>query len=452
MKLLILTQYFAPEPGAAQTRLAGMTRELMRMGHQVEIVTALPNYPIGRIYSGYQGRFYQREIWEGVVVHRLWSYASLGSGFRRVVNYVSFACTSIMGILRAKKPDYVFIESPPPLLAINGIVAARLWDVPVVVNVADLWPDTARDFGFMRGDSLIFRTAKAVEHCVYAHADFVCAVTEGIREALVKEKGVLASKVLFLPNGVDTVSYYESEPDKELARSLGVEGKQVLLYPGTLGFPHDADKLVRAAQFLQDTSIHMIFVGGGSSKESLCSLAKELHLANVTFLNPVAPERINSLLSISIGGLVSVRNAPIMHGARPAKMFVIMSCAKPVIYAGIGEGAALLAEARAGIQISDEDPQSIATAIRAFVADPQRARELGRNGRDYVVQNFNWGALVENWIAQLERSSGAKSCETLAVTTDCGDVAKTGDRAAHPAPWTAAEPKPNGALVREANE
>jgi len=111
MRFLILSQYFPPEVGAPQTRLAALSRELTRLGHQVEVVTALPNYPAGHIFPEFRGSFYRRDDWESVRVHRVWLYASIGQGLKRMLNYASFAITSFYGLLRAKKPDYVFVES-----------------------------------------------------------------------------------------------------------------------------------------------------------------------------------------------------------------------------------------------------------------------------------------------------------------------------------------------------
>jgi len=144
MRFLVLTQYFHPETGAPQVRLAAMIRELLRLGHTVEVVTALPNYPNGKIFSDYQGRFYRVENWEGVRLHRVWMYAATGAGFKRLLNYFSFMITALWGLRRAKKPDYLFVESPPLFLGITGYIAAKIWRVPFILNIADLWPDTIR--------------------------------------------------------------------------------------------------------------------------------------------------------------------------------------------------------------------------------------------------------------------------------------------------------------------
>jgi len=120
MRFLILSQYFPPETGAPQVRLAAMIRELLGLGHTVEVVTALPNYPHGQIFPDYRGRFYRLQDWEGVRVHRVWMYAATGAGIKRLLNYFSFMLTAFWGLRKAQKPDYLFIESPPLFLGITG--------------------------------------------------------------------------------------------------------------------------------------------------------------------------------------------------------------------------------------------------------------------------------------------------------------------------------------------
>ena len=127
MRFLILTQYFHPEIGASQTRLAAIAHELMALGHEIEVVTALPNYPTGKIFQEYRHRWYVSEKWDEISVHRVWVYASSGAGVKRMANYVSFLATSLLGLYSACKPDWIFVESPPPTLALSGLRASRLW-------------------------------------------------------------------------------------------------------------------------------------------------------------------------------------------------------------------------------------------------------------------------------------------------------------------------------------
>ena len=177
MKFLLLTQYFPPEIGGAQTRLRSTAVELKRLGHDVEIVTALPNYPRGKFYPGYEGRIYLREEFEGITVRRVWLYPAMGGGLRRMLNYASFTIMSLFGLLLSQRPDFIFVESPPLFLSIPACVAGFLWRVPFIFNVADLWPDIVVEGGFLKQGPLI-RLMRRLEQWSYRSAGYVNAVTE----------------------------------------------------------------------------------------------------------------------------------------------------------------------------------------------------------------------------------------------------------------------------------
>jgi colanic acid biosynthesis glycosyl transferase WcaI len=290
MKFLILTQYFPPEIGGAQTRLRSTATELHRLGHQVEVVTALPNYPRGRIFPGYRGCFYRREESDGIRVHRVWIYAAMGGGLARMLNYASFMITSLFALALARKPEFIFVESPPILLSIPAYVAGLFWRVPYIFNVADLWPDIILEGGFMKRGLLVDLLFK-LEQWSYRKAARVNAVTDGLRERLLQEKHVPADKLLFLPNGVDTTHFQSRAPDEALKRKLGLEGKKIILWAGTLGTAHGLNYVLDAANLLaSESQIHFLFVGDGSAKTALQQQRQDMRLDNVTFLDPVPIE------------------------------------------------------------------------------------------------------------------------------------------------------------------
>jgi colanic acid biosynthesis glycosyl transferase WcaI len=413
MRFLILTQYFPPEIGAPQTRLAAVSRELQREGHEVEVVTALPNYPQGRIFPGYQGTFYRFEERNGIRLHRLWLYASVGRGLKRILNYVSFAIFSFWGLLKARKPDYIFVESPSLFLGIPGFVVSRFRHVPLVFNVSDIWPDSICDLGVMR-DGLLMSVARALESWIYRKADFVNAITEGIRLKLIGEKHVPFEKLLFFPNGVDTEMFAPIPPDEALRRSLHLQDKAVVLYAGTLGYAHALETALQAANLLRaDKAIHFLFVGHGSNNKNLMKLAEDLGLDNVTFLEPVPVEQVRRYFSIARCGLVSLKDIPLFQGARPSKIFTIMACAKPVIFCGSGEGARLVGEANAGLVVQPESPEALAGAVQKLARNPKLGEELGRNGRKFVEENYGWPTLVPRWLRDLTRRAPGDSIHEI---------------------------------------
>lgn len=401
MRFLILSQYFLPEIGAPQTRLSAMSKELIRLGHEVEVVTALPNYPRGSIFPEYRKTFYRHEHRSGVSIHRVWVYACVGRGPKRLLNYLSFTLTSMFGLLRSRRPDYVFVESPPLFLGVPGWIISRLHRATLIFNVADLWPDSVHEMGILRR-GLLIRLAEALEHAIYRKANYVVAVTCGIRKKLVEEKHVPPSKVLFLPNGVDTDLFKPLAPDAAFKRELGLQDKKVVIYQGSEGYAHNLENVLQAAKLLaRDRDIHFLFVGDGSARKDLEKLKQDLQLDNVTFLDTVPREELPRFFSIANCGLVSLREAMLFDGARPAKTLPIMSSGKPILYVGKGEGAKLVLEAKAGVVVPPGNPQALAASTRALLDDTARAADFGRNGRAYVQKHMKWSSLIEDWLVAL---------------------------------------------------
>ncbi len=400
MRFLLLTQYFPPEIGAAQVRLASITRELLRLGHQVEIVTAVPNYPEGKIFPSYQGHFYLRESWEGIPLHRVWIYAATGAGGKRLLNYFSFMLTALWGLRQTQRPDYILVESPPLFLGITAYLAAKRWQVPWILNVADLWPDSVRALGLLK-EGMLLTVATKLEAWLYRRANLINVVTEGLREILIHQKQVPSAKILFLPNGVDTQMFAPQPVDDTWRSHLDLPNQPIFLYTGTHGYAHGMEVILQAAELLKETPVLFLLVGGGSDKSRLEQLSKAKALTNVLFWPSQPPAQIARLYSLAQAGISTLQSAPLFDGTRPVKILATMACAKPVIYSGSGEGARMVQQAKAGLVVPPQDPVALAEAVRYVIAHPQKAAELGQNGRIYVEAHLQWSAVVSTWLQQL---------------------------------------------------
>ncbi len=306
----------------------------------------------------------------------------------------------MLGLLTSKRPDFIFVESPPLSASIPAFLASSAWKAPVVFNVSDIWPDSAIEFQLM-GEGWLMRRARTLERWSYRRAKYVCAVNEGIRDALL-HKGVPAEKVLSLPNGVDSELFVPMAPDNKLRMELGLAGKHVVLYAGTMGYAQNLESLLRAAALLRsDTTIQFVLVGGGSMKSELMSLARQWQLPNVSFYDPVPPDQISRWFSIALCGVVSLADKPILHTARPAKAGCIMACAKPVLLAMGGKARHFIQDIQAGITVPVGQPEEMAKAISFLVANPAEAARLGENGRRYALANLSWRRLVGDFLNQL---------------------------------------------------
>ncbi len=401
-RLVLLTQYFEPEVGAPQVRLAAVVQELTRRGVEVEVVTALPNHPEGRIREDYRRRLMVTEHRHGARVVRVWMLAASGAGIRRMLSYISFAITSVVGLLRCRRPDVVLVESPPPFLFATARLVGLFWRRPIVFNVADLWPDSAVKLGLL-DDGPLLRCMYWFESWVYRRSANVIAVTEGLRDVLLDDKHVPAEKVSFLPNGVDVQLFRHRSPDEELRTRYAPAGQQIVVYAGTVGLAHGVEVAVDAMALVarRHPEAVLLIVGAGSGLASVQERIIASGVSNVVLVPPVPIETVARIYTIAVAGLSTLKDNPLFEGTRPSKVFPVLAAELPVVYSGAGEGARLIADHGVGIVCPPEDAAALAAAIERVLEHPDEAREMGRRGRALVVDAFSWSALVDSWISQM---------------------------------------------------
>jgi colanic acid biosynthesis glycosyl transferase WcaI len=403
MRFLIVTQYYPPEVGAPQIRLSAVTRALRAHGHDVEVVTALPNHPTGRILEGYRGRLVVKETLDEVPVRRIWMYAALGSGPRRLLSYVSFAALVPFALARAGDADVVFVESPPPLVVPAAAFAAKRRRALLVLNIADLWPDVAVDIGALEEGRAVAAMRGFVRWC-YRRADVITTVTDGLAAEISRTPGVPSAKVVLLPNGIDPQRFAPGPADPDVAVELSPGGGELFLYAGTVGFAHGAEVAIRAIQRVreQHPNAHLVFMGGGSDRQRLERIVADEAISGVRFIDPRPPEAVADAMRVATAGIATLRAGATAESTRLAKMFPPMACARPLIISGTGEGAALAHDAGAALVTPPGDDATMARAMCDVIESPTLARRLGDAGRRLVERRFSWDAIVGEWLGEIE--------------------------------------------------
>jgi colanic acid biosynthesis glycosyl transferase WcaI len=397
---LILTQYYPPEIGAPQIRLRSVARELQRQGVQVNVLTAMPNYPAGRIFPGYTGRWKVKENIDGVLVTRTWVYAGTGkSALIRLANYFSFTFTALLAALTGPRPDVIFVESQPLSLGFVAVLLKWLRKVPYVYNVPDLQVDVAREMGFMKNSSFL-SVAFQLEDFFLQQSWKISTVTHRFIEHF-KSRGLPEQQITFLPNGADTEFLKPSPPSQQMLDRWGLHGKKVFLYVGTHAFYHGLETLIEAATLLRDRSdIAFLMIGDGPERGRLKALCSERQLTNVVFgASPY--EEMDQLYSIAFASVATLRNIRVAQGMRLSKIFPSLSCGVPVIYSGFGEAADLIKSANCGLVVEPENAAMLADAIADLASQPELRAELGCSGRTLVERDYSWSAIVQRWLRQI---------------------------------------------------
>lgn len=403
-KWLIITQYYPPEAGAPQIRLSALAREITRHGCSVQVLTALPNYPHGKIARGYRGRLMIREIREGIPVERLWLYPAAGrKPLNRLLCYSSFTIGAIARIL-AHRPDVVFVEAQPITLALAGLVLKVLRGVPFIYNTPDLQVEIAGDKRWIGLDALV-RYAAKLESALMRQALCVSTVTDAFVDHFAEHRGIPRSRITFLPNGADTERLRPLPPDDEYARELGVSGKTVFTYAGTHAPYHGLEIMLDAAEQLRDRpDIVLLMVGNGPIRHHLERRAAERNLSNLLFRDSPFSE-MHRLMSISRASVATISDMQAAPKMRLSKVIPPLACGRPVIYVGKGESARLLRQHGCGIAVESGSAEEFAAAIRRL-ADSRIAEEMGACGRQLAESDFSWGFIVDHWLQQVNAVVG----------------------------------------------
>ncbi len=392
MRILYLTQYYPPEIGATQTRAHEMARGLVRAGHEVTVLTEMPNHPHGVMAPEYRGRLIARSREDGVDVIRVWVKTSPVKGFRaRMAFYLSYAgmATLTGQWLIDGTYDVIYATSPPLFVGATGLALHYGRRTPLVLEVRDLWPESAVQLGELRNPRAIALAARLEAAC-YRRARHIVVATGGIRERLLA-RGLPPAKVTLIPNGANTERYRPQPRDGTLAHGLGLQEENfVVMYTGLHGLAHGLETILETADRLRGRpEIVFLLVGDGPRKTDLQAQAAQRNLTNVRFLDAVAENELPGILALGDVGLDVRRDLGISRGTLPVKMFSYMACELPVILAIEGEAAALVREGEAGLVVPPESDADLAAAILTLQADPERRRVMGRNGRALVAARYS---------------------------------------------------------------
>jgi glycosyltransferase involved in cell wall biosynthesis len=403
MKILFLSQYFPPEICAPAARVSELCRFWAQAGEEVTVVTAFPNHPTGIIPPAYRGKRFQREEVEGCQVLRCWIYVAANKGFfKRLVCFFSFMISSILvAAFRAGKCDVVMATSPQIFAGVAGWVVSVLKRKPFVLEVRDLWPDSAIQLGVLKNRVLI-GLSRWLESFLYHRADLLVPVSESIRNAILAH-GISSSRIFVLPNGIDPELFVPGDRMNEKRVEIGVGEEFIVSYIGTHGMAHGLDRVVEAAHLLRDHSnIRFLFIGEGAKKEEIIRLGKELGVERVTFHSSVPKEEIPLWYAASDLPLVTLLDLPVFTTVLPSKMFEIMACERPILMVAKGECAELLERAGAGRALSSSDSEILAQAILELAADPQKCRQYAKAGREFVLANFDRRNLALTYLDRLK--------------------------------------------------
>jgi glycosyltransferase involved in cell wall biosynthesis len=405
VRILYLAQFFEPEP---MIKGASFVRALIAQGHEVEVVTGFPNYPIGRIYDGYRLALHKVETIEGVTVHRVPLYPSHGrSSVGRILNYMSYVISATLyGIFAARRFDVIY-SYPPPTVALAATMIGWVRRRPFVLDIQDLWPESVLKSG-MAGTGRMAGLLNALCNFVYRRATRILAQSRGIFAKLV-ERGVPADKIDVVFNWADEEA---AQPGGTHDLSgYGFEGKFNIVYGGNLGRMQGLDTLVRAAHLAaaEVPRLQLLLIGNGTETGSLQALVAELSATNVMIRPGVPRNQIGDVFAAADVLALHLLNDPLFEITIPQKTQFYMAMGKPVLIGVKGEAAELVLAADAGLAVEPEDVQAMTqTMIRFARMEGDELREMGRRGQEAYRAQFSFATAIDATSRMLASAAGSR--------------------------------------------
>lgn len=405
MRVLYVSQYFPPEMGAPAARVDELSREWVREGHEVTVLTAFAHHPVGKKAPADRFRWTRREGRGGVDVVRAYVWATPNRGrVRRMLSYASFMVSAlVVGLARVRRPDVVIATSPQLLCACAGWGLARLFRAPFVFEVRDLWPESILAVAAM-GENVLVRGLRRVADFLYRKSERIVTVGEGYARQIRERYGVAEEKMDEVPNGIDTSLFIPGPKENEVRREHGWGERFVVLYLGTHGMAHALEVVLdAAAQLAGDDDKLFVFVGEGAEKDRLRRLAGERSLPNVRFVDQQPRERVPLYYAACDVGIVPLRDTPLFQDVLPSKIFEYLAMERPILLAVGGQARRLVEASGGGLYVPPGDAAALAAAVRRAASGSVDLEAMGRRGREYVLRHYDRRVLARRYMAILRR-------------------------------------------------
>ena len=402
MRILVVSQHYWPEPFA----VADVCETLAARGHEVTVLTGLPNYPEGRVPEEYRRGCNRRQSRNGVEIVRSSLVERRSGDARRVANYLSFArrASRLAGKLPAGFDAVLVYQTSPVLMALPAYAYRRVHGAKVLLYCVDIWPECLLAGGFSKG-SLAYRAMLGVSRCIYAAADAVCVTSPGFRDYFEDVLGLDAFDVVDLPQYAEDI-FLSSDAEDARSDTPGLEeGKCHLVFAGNVGAAQSVETIVRAAARLKDDGRFAFHVFGDGSSLAACEEeACRLGAGNVAFHGRLPLEAMPGVYAQADGMLLTFARDPenlILRYTIPRKLQSYAAAGKPIVAAADGIAADVVDRAGCGLRCGAEDDEALARLCAEFADSPDR-EGMGRRARTLYVEKYTKERFMETLEKELE--------------------------------------------------
>ena len=396
-KILVICQYYKPEP----FRISDICEEMVRRGHEVQVVTGYPNYPEGILYKGYGKGKHIDEIINGVKVHRCFTVPREQGSLKRMMNYYSYAVSSTKFVLSkkclasdGKKFDIVFCNQLSPIMMSHAAIAyKKKYSVPVIMYCLDLWPESLIAGGITR-QSIIYKYFHYVSKSIYRQMDRILITSKMFADYLSNQFGIKQNKMEYLPQYAEDIF----EP-MEISKN---DATFNFMFAGNIGEIQSVETIIKAARLLSDFPVKIHIVGGGSDLDRIKKLSNGLK--NVICYGRRPIDEMPNFYSKADAMLVTLSADPILSLTLPGKVQSYMAAGKPIIGAIDGETKMVIEDAQCGLCGKANNPEELADNIKKFIMKDTDRNVMGQNARKYYEKYYDQKLFMDKLENELNNS------------------------------------------------
>jgi glycosyltransferase involved in cell wall biosynthesis len=393
MKLIIVSNYYYPETGAAPNRITNLAEGLAEMGNEIEVICPLPNYPQGKIFENYEGKFHQKELLNKIKIHRYWIYPSVsGNPALRVISMFSFALSLWAFAINRKKihgSNWIIIQNSPLLVSFSAIILfKKLFRKKIVLNISDLWPLSALDLGVVK-KGRFYGFLEWIERFNYENS----ALILGQSEEILDHVNQIISRPNFLYRNIQRNS--PALENKNNCRP----GEIAIVYAGLLGVAQGVFKIIEKINF-REIGVELDIYGQGNEKEKIVEFLAKNTDRGVTYKGSVSKKELDKILPRYQASIVPLVNR--IKGAVPSKIFELTQLHIPILFCGGGEGAKLVEHYQVGITSPPGNYEALKNAIITLKSlSDEEYLALKNNCQKAASEVFNFDKQISELVKKL---------------------------------------------------
>jgi colanic acid biosynthesis glycosyl transferase WcaI len=399
MRVLIYSYNYYPEPIGIAPLMTELAEGLVRLGHEVRVVTGMPNYPQRQVYEGYRDKLYCSETRNGVLIQRSFIWVKpKPSLIDRLLLDGSFVVSSFFQALRGWRPDVILLTVPPLPVCLPAALLGMIYSCPIVLNVQDILPEAAVHVGLLKNKTMI-RVMEGLERFSYRTAHTVSVIAEGFVENLVS-KGVPPQKITCIPNWVDTQFIRPlNKINNAFRKAHGLEDKFVVMYSGNIALTQGLETVVETAVRLQNyPEIAFVIVGEPKAIAKLQEYCNACGATNVHLLPFQPREKLPEMLAAADVGLI-VQKHNVVSFNMPSKTQVLLASGRAIVASvpSTGSAAKAVEKSRGGIVVAPENPEELASCLLDLYKNPELVEKLGYQGRQFAIERYSFDQALSQY-------------------------------------------------------